>query len=165
MHNVTGGPSFTVQNMDIVYTIIFGNFIQALFLVFVGLGFLAIAGNIVRVPLNWLIPTVMVLAVIGSFAITGDSAGPIKLFVFAGLGWLMERYDYPVAAGVVGLLLGRMDERELIRTWQISEGELAFFLGRPVALIFGVLLILSLLQPLILGWFRNRSAARRGAPT
>lgn len=163
MHNITGGPQFINQNMDIVYTIIFGNFIQAALLLVVGLGFLAVAGNIVRVPLTILIPSVLVLALIGSFAVTGDHAGPITLFVFAGLGWLMKRYGYPVAACVVGLLLGRMVESELIRTWQISGGgELAFFLGRPVAMAFAILLVLSLLQPLIMRKFtawrtRNRS--------
>lgn len=150
MHNVTGGPQFIRNNMDIVYTIIFGNFAQTALLVFVGLAFLSVAGNIVRVPLNLLIPSVMVLAIIGSFAITGDQAGPITLFVFAAIGWMMKRYDYPVAATVIGLLLGRMVESELIRTWQISGGfEPSFFVQRPVALAFGVLLVLSLLQPII----------------
>ncbi len=162
MHNVTGGPSFIDQNMDIVYTIILGNFAQAVLLLFVGLGFLAIAGNIVKVPITWLIPSVMVLALIGAFAVTGDQAGPITLFFFAGLGWLMKRYDYPVAACVVGLLLGRMVESELIRTWQISGGgELEFFLNRPVALVFAALLVLSLLQPAITNYLRARRARQQ----
>lgn len=158
MHNVTGGPQFIAQNLDIVYTIIFGNVVQALLLLVFGLGFLGIAGNIVKVPLTWLIPCVLLLAVVGAFAVTGNAAGPVTLVVFAGLGWLMKRYDYPVAACVVGLLLGRMVESELIRTWQISRGELSFFMGRPVALVFAVLLVLSLLQPLLLGWWRRRGA-------
>jgi putative tricarboxylic transport membrane protein len=164
MHNVTGGPQFISANMDIVYAIIFGNFIQAALLLVFGLGFLAVAGNIVRVPLTVLIPSVMILAVIGSFAITGDKAGPITLFFFAGLGWLMKRYDYPIAATVIGLLLGRMVESELIRTWQISGGmELSFFLGRPVAMVFGFLLILSLLQPLLKRKLKARRRARAAA--
>jgi putative tricarboxylic transport membrane protein len=98
MHNVTGGPQFISSNMDVVYAIIFGNFVQSGLLLLLGLGFLAIAGNIVRIPLTVLIPTVLVISVIGSFAITGDQAGPITLFVFAALGWIMKRYEYPVPA-------------------------------------------------------------------
>lgn len=164
MHNVTGGPQFINQNMDIVYTIIFGNFVQAALLLVVGLGFLAVAGNIVRVPLTILIPSVLILALIGSFAVTGDHAGPITLFFFAGLGWLMKRYGYPIAACVVGLLLGRMVESELIRTWQISGGELEFFLGRPVAMAFIALLILSLLQPWIMRKLAERGARKHANP-
>lgn len=162
MHNVVGGPQFIANNMDVVYTIIFGNFIQAALLILLGLGFLSFAGNIVRVPLNILIPSVMVLAILGSFAVAGDQAGPITLFVFAALGWMMKRFGYPVAACVVGLLLGRMMESELIRTWQISGGmELEFFLERPVALTFALLLILSLLQPTIMRKLEKRRLQRR----
>lgn len=164
MHNVTGGPQFIGANMDIVYAIIFGNFVQAALLLVFGLGFLAIAGNIVRVPLTVLIPSVMILAVVGSFAITGDKAGPITLFFFAGLGWLMKRYDYPIAATVIGLLLGRMVESELIRTWQISGGmEPSFFLSRPVAMVFGLLLILSLFQPVLKRKLKARRQAKAAA--
>ena len=161
MHNVTGGPQFINDNMDIVYTIIFGNFVQAALLLVLGLGFLAVAGNIVRIPVTILIPAVLVLAVLGSFAITGDKAGPITLFVFAALGWVMKRYDYPVAATVIGLLLGRMVESELIRTWQVSGGmELAYFAERPVAITFAVLLVLSLMQPLIKRRLKQRRLSR-----
>jgi putative tricarboxylic transport membrane protein len=157
MHNVTGGPQFISSNMDVVYAIIFGNFVQSGLLLLLGLGFLAIAGNIVRVPLTVLIPTVLVISVIGSFAITGDQAGPITLFVFAALGWIMKRYEYPVPATVIGLLLGRMVESELIRTWQVSGGfELNYFLGRPVAMVFATLLVFSLIQPLIKKKLRKR---------
>ena len=57
--------------------------------------------------------------------------------------------EYPVAATVVGLVLGRMVESELIRSYQLSAGDILFLLERPVALVFAVLLILSLCQPLI----------------
>jgi putative tricarboxylic transport membrane protein len=150
MHNVTGGPQFIANNMDIVYTIILGNLAQVVLLMAIGLAFLAVAGNIVRVPLTILIPSVMILAILGSYAITGDIAGPVTLFVFAALGWLMKRYHYPVAATVVGLLLGRMVETQLIRTYQLSAGfEWQYFIEHPVTLIFLTLLAASLLQPTV----------------
>lgn len=163
MHNVTGGPQFIASNMDIVYMIVFGNFAQALLLLFVGLAFLSVAGNIVRVPLAVLIPSVLVLAVLGSFAVTGDWAGSIVFFAFAILGWMMKRYDYPVAACVVALLLGRMVESEMIRTWQISGGEASYLLERPVALLFLALLVLSLLQPTITRRLAQRRRRRAAA--
>jgi putative tricarboxylic transport membrane protein len=142
MHNIVGGPSFIGQNKDIVYAIIFSNFAQAILLLFVGLGFVYAASSIVRVPLRFLIPTVLVVSTFGSYAIEGASSGPITLFVFALIGWAMVRYNYPVAAVVVGLLLGRLLEANLLRTWQISRGELGYLLERPGAmLIFGLMFL------------------------
>ena len=154
LHNVIGGPQFISNNMDIVYVIIFGNFVQAGLLLVVGLLFISVAGNIVKLPLPILIPSVLVLSVVGSYAVTGDIAGPITLFAFAVFGWVMKRYEYPIAATVVGLVLGRMVESELIRSYQLSAGDVLFLLERPVGMVFAALLILSLFQPLILKAFR-----------
>lgn len=147
MHNVLGGPKFLADNKDVVYAIIFGNFVQSVLLLIVGLGFIHVASGIVKVPLRILVPSVMSLAIFGSFAIAGNMAGPVTLFVFSILGWLMTRYGYSVPAMVVGLLLGRMVEAEALRTYQLSAGDLGYFLERPIALGMIVLLALSLALP------------------
>ena len=138
------GPSFIANNKDIVYAIIFSNFAQAILLLFVGLGFVYLAGYIVRVPMRFLIPSVLVVAIFGSYAIDGSSSGPITLVIFSVVGWAMVRYDYPVAATVVGLILGSIVEGNLLRTWQISGGDPAYALERPGALVIFALMIFSI---------------------
>jgi len=132
------------QNRELVYAIILSNFAQALLLLVVGTGFVFAASAIVRLPLRVLIPCVLVLATMGAFAIEGSIAGPVTLFVFAVLGWLMSSAGYPVAAVVVGLLLGRLIETELLRAWQLSGGDPAEILEHPAALVIVVLMIASL---------------------
>jgi putative tricarboxylic transport membrane protein len=141
MHNVIGGPSFIDKNKHIVYAIIISNFAQAFILLFVGTAFVFAASTLVRVPLRFLIPTVLLVATMGAFAIDGTSAGPITLFIFSIIGWCLARYEYPVAAVVVGLLLGRIIETEALRSYQLSIGNPLYFLERPVAvgLIFVML--------------------------
>ncbi|MCL1629983.1 MULTISPECIES: tripartite tricarboxylate transporter permease [Roseinatronobacter] len=143
MHNVVGGPSFIANNKDVVYAIIMSNFAQALLLLGVGLGFVYIASYIVRVPMRYLIPSVLVVALFGSYAINGTASGPITLAVFSVIGWGMVRYNYPVAAAVVGLILGNLVEGNLLRTYQISGGELAYALERPGALLILALMVVS----------------------
>ena len=159
MHNITGGPRFISDQKDIVYAIIFSNFAQVGILVFIGLGFIFVSSSIVKVPVRLLVPSVLALAVLGAFALTGNLAGPVTLAVFAVLGWFMRRYDYPVAATVIGLLLGRMAEGELLRSYQISGGQLDYLAGRPITLVLALLLLLSLLWPLIKRGFAARQAA------
>jgi putative tricarboxylic transport membrane protein len=144
MHNVVGGPRFIDQNRDIVYAIILSNFAQAVLLVFVGTAFVFAASTIVRLPLRILIPCVLVVATMGAFAIEGSAAGPITLYVFAVLGWLLSRFGYPVAAVVVGLLLGRLIETELLRAYQMAGGDWREILNHPGALVIFALMVLSL---------------------
>ena len=164
MHNIVGGPSFIAHNKDIVYAVIFSNFAQAILLFFVGLGFVYVAGYVVRVPLRFLIPSVLVVSTFGAYAIEGSSAGPITLWVFSVLGWAMVRYGYPVAAAVVGLLLGSLLEGNLLRTNQISGGDfIGYGLERPWALVIFALMLGSILLQVISKRKRAKDAALSAA--
>lgn len=149
MHDITGGPRFMMDNKDVVYAIVLANLVQGVLLIPLGLVFVRYAGGIVKVPLRILVPSVLAMSVIGAYAYTTNMWGPITLFGFGVLGWIMRRFDYPVAALVVGLLLGHMVEGEMLRSYQISGGYLDYFLGRPVFLVFLLLLVVSLCWPLL----------------
>ena len=147
MHNITGGPAFMRDHADLVYAVILSSLAQAVILAVVGFGFIFVAGFVVKVRLRILVPLVLAMAVVGSFALSQNVAGPLTLATFAIVGWLMQRFDYPVAACVVGLLLGRLTEGALLRTYQMSGGELQFLLTRPIALVLLALLVLSVVFP------------------
>ena len=147
MHNITGGPSFMREHTDIVYAVILSSLAQVGVLAVVGFAFTFVAGFVVKVRLRMLVPMVLALAVIGSYVLAHNIAGPIALALFAVIGWLMQRFDYPVSAAVVGLLLGRLTEGALLRTYQMSGGEPGFLLTRPIALTMLLLLVVSTLLP------------------
>jgi putative tricarboxylic transport membrane protein len=88
--------------------------------------------------------------------LTGNASGPVALLFFAILGWLMTRFDFPVVATVIGLMLGDLVESELIRSYQISGGDLAYLFERPVAIVFLLLLLASLATPLLRRFRRRR---------
>jgi putative tricarboxylic transport membrane protein len=154
MHNITGGPSFMRDHADMVYAVILSSLAQVGVLAVVGFAFTFVAGFVVKVRLRMLVPTVLTLAVIGSFALAHNIAGPITLAVFAVIGWIMQKFDYPVSAAVVGLLLGRRTEGDLLRTYQMSGGHVDFMLTRPIALLMLFLLAGSSLFP----YLRSRRA-------
>jgi putative tricarboxylic transport membrane protein len=82
MHNITGGPQFIREQTDVVYAIIFANFGQAFLLIILGLMFIPLLANIVKVPMNYLVPLVLAVAVFGAFGLTGDLTGPITVMDF-----------------------------------------------------------------------------------
>ncbi|MDE1993535.1 MAG: tripartite tricarboxylate transporter permease, partial [Rhizobiaceae bacterium] len=147
MHDITGGPAFMRDHKDIVYAVILSSLAQVFILGILGFCFIFVAGFVVKVRLRALVPIVLALAVIGSYALAQNMAGPVTLAIFAVIGWLMQRFDYPVAAAVVGLLLGRLTEGAMLRTYQLSGGDAGFFLTRPIALVMFASLIALLAWP------------------
>lgn len=162
-HNIIGGPSFIRNQTDVVYSIILGNLGQVVLLAVIGLMMLRVLGMVVRVPLAYLVPSVLAMCAWGGYGITGTIAGPLTVAAFAALGWLMRRNDYPVAATVIGLLLGRMMEGELVRTLQISNGQpLNYLLERPMALGLFVFMVIVLVGAPLLKTLRQRKVQQVG---
>jgi len=77
----------------------------------------------------------------------------VELSMLAGfgvMGFLMRRFDFPVAPVVVGLILGPVAEAQLRRALQISLGDPMVLLQSPMsATLLGVAL-LALIAPFVL---------------
>jgi putative tricarboxylic transport membrane protein len=144
MHNVVAGPSLIRQHKDLVYAIILNNMLQAAALLAVGLVFIYIVSNVVRLRTRYIVPAVLVLATMGTYSIDGTLSGPVTLFAFTVLGVVMIRYRYPVSATVVGLLLGRMLETNAVLSYQVSGGSPAYILERPAAVGVLAAMVLSM---------------------
>lgn len=144
MHNITGGPQFIREQTDIVYAIIIANFGQVLLLSILGIIFIPILANVVKVPMVILIPSVLAMAVFGSFGLTGNMSGPLTVLIFSIVGWIFSRMNYSIPAAVIGILLGKMAESNLLHSYQISGGQFSYIFERPITLLIIGLLILSL---------------------
>lgn len=157
MHNITGGPQFIREETDVVYAIIIANFGQAFLLIALGLIFIPLLANVIKVPMTYLVPSVLSLAVFGAFGLTGDLSGPFTVLVFSFVGWLFKRYGYSVPAAVIGILLGAMAEDSLIYSYQISGGQWSYLLERPVALVILALLVVSLFGSKFIEFLKRRA--------
>ena len=145
MHNITGGPQFIREEMDIVYAIIFANFGQVFLLIILGLLLIPVLASIIKVKMTYLVPLVLVLAVCGAFGLTGNMSGPITVLVFSMIGWIFRRYNFSVPAAVIGMLLGSMAESSLVQTLQISGGDISYVFERPITLVILTLLLYLLI--------------------
>jgi len=149
MHNIVPGPSFIQNQKPMVYAIILNNMVQAMLLLVVGIAFIYAACNVVRIRTRYVLPAILVIATLGTYAVEGSVSGPITLFVFSILGFGLVKFQYPVAAVVVGILLGRMLETELLRSYQVSGGDLLYILHRPFALAIFAMMFFSLVMTMI----------------
>lgn len=158
-HNITGGPKFIRDQTDIVYAIILGNMAQAFLLLLLGLFTIHFISALVKVPIRYLTAAVLVMSVTGAYALTGNMLGPYVLIAFGALGWLMRRFNYSIAAMVVGLLMGSLCDTNLVYVYQISGGDWQYLFERPLALALALLLVVCVAVVPMLRWYRGLSAA------
>jgi TctA family transporter len=103
--------------------------------------------NVLRAPRSAAMPLILLLCAVGAFAIGNNLFAVVLVAAFGVLGWLMERNGYPVAALVLGIVMGTMVEQNLVTSLIKSDGEVLPFFERPVSSVLAVLTITALLWP------------------
>lgn len=152
------GPRFFMDHMPLAYGIIIANLFGSILLIFVGLVICYFAATVIMIPTRILIPVIVVISVVGTYAIR-TSLFDVKLMFFLSLiGWVLRIYDYPAIAVVLGVILGPIVGNELLRTHQMFDGDMTVFFTRPISLTLLLLALLSVLLPIIRN--RKRQAAR-----
>ena len=81
------------------------------------------------------------------------------LAIFGALGFLMRRFDYPIAPMVVGLILGPMAETQLRRALSISLGDPMALVESPIAAGLLAIAALALLAPFFMAGLDRFKAA------
>jgi putative tricarboxylic transport membrane protein len=74
----------------------------------------------------------------------------LMLAVFGIIGFLMRRFDYPIAPVVVGLILGPVAESQLRRALSISLGDPLVLVQSPLSATLLAIALLALIAPFVL---------------
>jgi TctA family transporter len=142
MKGMNPGPTVFLQNPQFIYAV-FIIFVLANLLM-LPFGWIAIKSGkqILRVPRNILIPTILIFCVVGSYAMTNSVFG-IWIMLFMGvIGWLMEEHGFPIAPAILGLVLGELLEQSFMTSMIKADGNFIDFFERPIAAVLGVMTIL-----------------------
>ncbi len=131
-----------------------------------GIIMIRIASLVLRAPRASIMPVIVLLCAVGAFATGNNLYSVLLVGVFGIIGFVMERNGYPVAAMVLGIVMGTMVEQSFVTSIIKSDGSILPFFSRPVSAVLAAMTIAALLWPLgaWLWSFRSRPmVARRGA--
>ena len=85
--------------------------------------------KIVEVPKGILMPTILILSVIGSYAIRNSIYDIFWMFGFGIIGYFLKRFNYPIAPIVLGVILTRLCEENYRRGVMLQGGSITAMLG------------------------------------
>jgi putative tricarboxylic transport membrane protein len=161
IHGIQSGPLFISQNAQLAYGI-FAAYLLAhpLMVIILGLGARWMI-RVVTVPKAALFPVVLVLCVVGAYALNNTMANVYVLAAFGLLGYAMVKFGFPLAPFILGVILGDEIERNLIRAI-MSDPNPWLFVTRPIS---GALLALSAASIVAALWQHRRQARRAAAAT
>lgn len=143
MHGLKPGPELFQKEADLVGAIFMGLLIANLLVLPIGLLGAKLFAQTMRLPRQYLLPLIIVLCVIGAYAINNSFFDVGIAFLFGLIGWWLKRWDFPLGPLVLGLILGKMVEENLRRSLILSGGSPLIFLTHPIALVLLLCAVLS----------------------
>jgi TctA family transporter len=143
MKNMNPGPSMFIENAHIMYAVFIIFIIANLLMLPLGWAAIKASRHILSVPRNILVPLILLMCIVGSFAITNSVNAVVIMLVGGLLGWLMEENGFPVAPVILGLVLGEMLESNFMTSMIKADGSLMGFFSRPIAATLGVMTIVT----------------------
>lgn len=149
MQGLAPGPQLFVNYADIVYTIMFGLILVNLVMFVQGLFAVRVFAKIKSVPINLLLPILLVLCFIGSFAINNTVFDAKIMLLFGLIGYILPKFGFPVTPMLLGIVLGPIAETSFRQALAISDGSWMIFVTEPISLVFVLLSIFSILLPII----------------
>ena len=149
VHNLIPGPLLFVQHAAVVNTLFIGFILANIFMVILGFSSIRLFVKIVEVPNAIIVPIVILLCIVGSFAINNNYLDIVVMLVAGIVGFMLIKGGFPLSPIVLALILGPMAEGNLRRSLVMSKGSLMIFVQRPFALAFIVIAIFSLFFPII----------------
>lgn len=144
------GPNLFIEHGSTMYALLVGLGLANIALYIIGRYMSLHIAKLVMVPKYFIIPTVFVLTVVGSFAINNSWFDVLLMVLFGFIGYYLKKFDVPLAPLVIGFILTHSLETNLIRSMIIFEGNILGFLNRPIAMAFLLATAVILIYPTVI---------------
>ncbi len=143
LHGITPGPLLLRENPVLVYGVFVALVVAHFFMLavqFVGIrAFIKVA----QAPKYALVPVVLLMCVVGSFALNNRYFDIIVFAVFGLLGYMLNGAGMPMGPVVLGLILGPLAESNLRRALMTNPDPMQF-ITRPISLVLILLSVASI---------------------
>jgi putative tricarboxylic transport membrane protein len=152
LHGVQPGPQVFMNQPDLVYAIF-----AAVFASLIGmalLGYFAIKALVKVLDLREAVVSafVVMFCFIGTLAQRNNVSDLWTIVAFGGLGYLFDKYRFPVAPLVLGAILGPLAESYFLTTMIGAQNDWTVFFTRPVSLTLMLLSAATVAVPLYRQW-------------
>ena len=133
------GPRLFEDHGAIVYGILFAMLLCNILILFIGYFSLRYVALIARIPRRIVFPVVAALCVVGTFALNNSLFDVKIMFVLGIVGYILRKFDFPLAPLIITFILGRQFEASLGQSLILGDGSLSIFIKHPIALMFIIL--------------------------
>jgi putative tricarboxylic transport membrane protein len=150
IQGIVPGPDMLLPppkgKLDLTFSFVWVIIISNIITVGICFLFLEPLAKITQVRGSIIIPIILVLVYLGAFAEKNAFEDMVVVLFFGGLGWIMEKLEWPRPPVLLGLVLGPLAENRLFLS---TDNYGLAWTGRPGVLVIFAVTLFGLIYPII----------------
>lgn len=146
IHGLQPGPLLYKEHIDVVYMVFASMLVANVAMFILGATGVKFFAKVIGIDKRMLLPIIMVLSLIGSYSMRNSFFDVFITLGFGVVGYLLQRFGFPLPPILLALILGPMAESNLRRTLVISQGDPSVILHQPIAMFLLILAVVSLVM-------------------
>ncbi len=155
INGLVPGPMLFLTRPDLISTIYIGNVFAIGVFTLIGLACARYFALLIRVPQRYLLPGIMILCVVGAFAIRNSLFDVWVLLGCGFLGYLLQKIQITAAPIILGFVLGPILEDNFRRSLIMSNGDWTTFFSRPLSLCLIGINLFILIGPFVFRFIKT----------
>ncbi len=141
LQGITPGPFMFQQHKLTINTLYAGMIIANLFNLLLGYYGVKLFAKVALIPERIIYPIVVALCMLGTYSCSGAIFDILLMYIFGFIGFLMRKYNFPIAPMLISYILEPMFERSFRQALILSHNNYATFIQSPVSCVFFALSI------------------------
>lgn len=133
MNGLTPGPFLFKEHPDFIWPVIASFYLGNVILLIMNLPMIPMWVAVLRIPYSILYALILAFCAIGAYSLGGSVFDVGAMLGWGVVGYLFKKLDIPLAPLVLTLILGRLMERGLRQSLEMSQGDLGIFFSRPLS--------------------------------
>jgi putative tricarboxylic transport membrane protein len=158
------GPLLFETQPELVWGLIASMYIGNAILLILNLPLVGLWVKLLSIPRPLLYAGILIFATLGAYGLRNSWFDLALLYIIGLVGFLMRRYDIPVAPVIVGMILGPLAEQQFRRALAISQGDFSIFITSPISATVLLIAALAVIAPPIWRRFNRKSQSEQAAP-
>lgn len=158
IHGLQPGPMLMIETPHLFWMIVSLLGISYILLMFLGLISLKPFTKIIEIPKSIMMPVVIILSVVGTYAIQNSLPDIYFMMGFGILGYLMRMYGYATGPMVLGIILGPLLDSNYRRAMQSADDSVIIFIKElfvhPISLVITLVIVYLLISQT--SWYQKK---------
>ncbi len=150
IHGITPGPMLVKQHPGLFWGVIASMYLGNVMLLVINLPLIGMWVRLLRIPYSIFFPLILMVCLIGAYALNRSTVDVGLMLFFGVLGYLMRKFEYEAAPLVLAFVLTPILDDALRQSLILSGGSFTIFVLRPISsgcLIIAALLLITSLFP------------------